>query len=68
MSKPLPYIETTVIRYPWKTMEIGEHFILPKKFAKKGSNHANWANNEYSPKVFVTHLHSDGLRHVWRIE
>jgi len=49
-------------KYPWKDMEVGDSFSLPKLSISTGA-----VNERYKPKKFVARKDGDGYR-VWRIK
>lgn len=47
-------------KYPWRTMDIGDSFIIPKLTVSMGA-----VNDRYHPKYFIVRKCDDGYR-VWR--
>lgn len=49
-------------KYPWREMEVGDSFFLPKATVSMGA-----ANDRYAPTKFIMRK-VDGGHRVWRIE
>lgn len=57
---PIP-VEDGRNKYPWKVMEVGDSFSIPKLTVSTGAT-----NERYKPKKFISRKDGDGYR-IWRI-
>ena len=53
--------------YPWKTMEVGDSFVIRGKVHASNHRLVSTANRNFEGRRYVSRLTEDGGTRVWRV-
>jgi len=63
---PMPDTNRTVV-YPWKTMEVGDSFVIRGKVHTSNQHLVSVANKNTAGRKYISRRTEDGGTRVWRV-